>query len=152
MTKVGQDALDQKCATHTVGRRTRRWTLAIWFAIMDIAVVNVHVILGANKDSDNITSRDFLLFLGRDLIKEHIVSRSAIKNLPRELHATISRIAGISRDEQFPIPENPSKRRRYHICPRIKDQKHSTYCTQCCRGVCKSHSVQNITCDDCADS
>ncbi|KAJ8882598.1 hypothetical protein PR048_014409 [Dryococelus australis] len=133
-----------------VGCRTRRWALAIWFAIMDIAAVNAHVVLGATKDSDNITRRDFLVSLGRYLINEHLTSRSAIKNLSRELCATISRIAGTARDEQLPITENPSKRRSCHICPRTEDQKHSTYCNQCCRGVCKSHSVQSITCDDCA--
>ncbi|KAJ8868309.1 hypothetical protein PR048_029825 [Dryococelus australis] len=138
MTKAGVDALDQKCATYTAGRRTKRGSLTVWFAMMDIAAVNVH---------------DFLVrSLGRDLLKEHPASRSAIINPPRELRATISRTAGTARDEQLPIPENPSRRRRCHICPRIKDQKHSTYCTQCCRGVCKSHSAQNITCDNCADS
>ncbi|KAJ8877195.1 hypothetical protein PR048_021649 [Dryococelus australis] len=46
----------------------------------------------SNKDCDNITRRDFLVSLGRDLIKEHLASRSAMKNLPNELCATISRI------------------------------------------------------------
>ncbi|KAJ8870109.1 hypothetical protein PR048_029121 [Dryococelus australis] len=105
MTKAGADALDQKCPTYTVGCRTRRWTLAIWFAMIDIAA----------KDSDTITRRDFLVSLGRDIIKEHLACRSAIKNLLRELRATISRIAGTARDEQLPIPENPSKRRTCHL-------------------------------------
>ncbi|KAJ8879409.1 hypothetical protein PR048_020017 [Dryococelus australis] len=130
----------------------KEMTLTIWFSIMDIAAVNTHVFLDATKDNDSITHHDFLVSLGRDLIKEYLASRSAIKNLQRELHVTISRIAGTARDEQLLIPENPSRRRRCHICPRTKDQKHSTYCTQYCRGVCKSHSVQNITCNDCADS
>ncbi|KAJ8870977.1 hypothetical protein PR048_027279 [Dryococelus australis] len=84
-TKAGVYALDQKCATYTVGRRTRRWTLAIWFAIIDIAAVNAHVVLGATEDSDNITRRDFVVrSLGRDQIKDYLASRYAIKNLQRE--------------------------------------------------------------------
>lgn len=43
-TKGGADALDQKCALYRTGRRCRRWPLAIWFAVMDMATVNSHII------------------------------------------------------------------------------------------------------------
>ncbi|KAJ8872024.1 hypothetical protein PR048_028364 [Dryococelus australis] len=129
MTKAGIDALDQKWATHIVGGSTRRRILASWFAIMDISAVNAHVVLGANKDSDSIIRRNFLVCLGRDQIQEHLTSRSAIKNLPRELCATISRISGTETDEQLPITENPSKRHRCHIFP--PDQESEAFNLMC---------------------
>ncbi|KAJ8888478.1 hypothetical protein PR048_007968 [Dryococelus australis] len=84
-TKAGVDSLDQKCATYTVGRRTRRWILAIWFAIMDIAAVNAHLVLGATKDSDNITCCDFLVSLGR---LQEINSCLFLRTLQKDVNAT----------------------------------------------------------------
>ncbi|KAJ8867695.1 hypothetical protein PR048_031498 [Dryococelus australis] len=43
-TKGGFDSLDQKCACYSIGRRTRRWPMAIFYAMLDIAGVNSFII------------------------------------------------------------------------------------------------------------
>lgn len=43
-TKVGVDSLDQKRAVYLTHRRTQRWPLAIFYAMLDIASVNARVL------------------------------------------------------------------------------------------------------------
>ncbi|XP_050306964.1 uncharacterized protein LOC126743786 [Anthonomus grandis grandis] len=43
-TKFGVEALDAKCALYLVSRRTNRWPMAIFFAILNIAGVNSRVL------------------------------------------------------------------------------------------------------------
>lgn len=44
ITKEGANSLDQKCTTYSCGIITRRWPLAVFYAILDIAGVNARVL------------------------------------------------------------------------------------------------------------
>ncbi|KAF2890383.1 hypothetical protein ILUMI_15790 [Ignelater luminosus] len=43
-TKSGVDSLDAKCALYSVQRRSRRWPMAVFFAVLNIAGVNGYTI------------------------------------------------------------------------------------------------------------
>ncbi|XP_050300110.1 piggyBac transposable element-derived protein 4-like [Anthonomus grandis grandis] len=43
-TKAGVDALDQKCATYSTSRRTRRWSMVIFHMILNVSAINSRVI------------------------------------------------------------------------------------------------------------
>lgn len=42
--KSGVDSLDETCRSYTTGRRTSRWSMTIFFRILDISVVNSHIL------------------------------------------------------------------------------------------------------------
>jgi len=46
------DMLDQMCARYTVQRATRRWTMAMFYAVINIAAVNALVIYANNMNKD----------------------------------------------------------------------------------------------------
>jgi hypothetical protein len=46
------DMLDQMCAKYTVQRATRRWTMAMFYGMIDIAAVNALVIYANNLRKD----------------------------------------------------------------------------------------------------
>ena len=51
-TKRAVDMLDQTCARHTVQRATRRWALAVFYSMINIAAVNALVIYAHNMRKD----------------------------------------------------------------------------------------------------
>ena len=46
------DMLDQMCARYTVQRATRRWTMAMFYGMINIAAVNALVIYANNMHKD----------------------------------------------------------------------------------------------------
>ncbi|UYV74118.1 hypothetical protein LAZ67_11002171 [Cordylochernes scorpioides] len=61
MTKGGMNLLDQKTSLYSVGRRTKRWPLCIFFELLNIAGVNSKLILmGINPKNIYRRRKDFL--------------------------------------------------------------------------------------------
>lgn len=171
LTKGGDDALNQKCATFTVGRRSRRWPQVIWFAVLNIAGVNAHVILNSVDLHNRIDRQPFLKTFGFELIRPNLVRRSQINTLPRELSLSIKKY--VSRVEERPNdgearprqehqhpPAQPvqrpgaaqppgPKRRRCCLCPRNTDRKHPLGYAVCHLGVCRDHSTTRVVCNSC---
>jgi len=52
MTKGGVDTCDKMCASYSVSRVTRRWPLAVFYILMNIAGINSWVIYTINTPSD----------------------------------------------------------------------------------------------------
>ena len=71
------------CASYSVSRVTRRWPLAI---LMNIAGINSWVTYTMNTPSDEPQRRIlFLKILSLSLMEEHLISRSQIPSLPRDV-------------------------------------------------------------------
>ncbi|XP_066251428.1 piggyBac transposable element-derived protein 4-like [Euwallacea similis] len=150
-TKGGVDALDQKCALYSSSRRCRRWPLVIWYAIMGIAIINSHIFHAANPGLKKNRS-DFMKELGMSLINEQLKLRFAIPSLSRELRLIISKALGTEMTLQDPPrQEGRVVRRRCYLCPRSKDTKHSTVCSECHKAICKTHSLQQVICTSCKE-
>ena len=154
-TKSGVDSLDQKVANYTVHRRTRRWPLAIFYALLDIAGVNAHVLFTSEDSNSKVARRDFLISVGKSLITPHIKRRLGDPGLPRALVDVMKNAAGVtSKDADAAGPSRQEvgqsrKRKRCFLCPSTNDNKHSTVCRQCNKTVCKNHSVLTVCCDEC---
>jgi len=71
-TKCAVDMLDQICARYTVQRATRRWTMAMFYGMINIAAINSLVIYAHNmrkdKPENKIKRKDFLLRIAHDLM------------------------------------------------------------------------------------
>ena len=124
MTKGGVDSLDQKCATYTASRRTRRWPMAIFFALVDISSgVNAYRIYQAFEKSPEISRFDFMKGLAKSLTNPLMKRRIEMKNIPRELTFSIQRILGIDAEElariepDVPPQEEFEKRKTCTFCP-----------------------------------
>lgn len=88
--RVFVDALDQKCMNYSSQRRTRRWPMAIFGAMLNMSRVNCYVLLiTALDESTKLNRRDFSISLGKELIKEHMTRRLYIQQLPKELKLII---------------------------------------------------------------
>lgn len=151
-TKIGVDVLDQKCAHYSVGRRTQRWPMVVWYALMDIAGVNSNIVYQAANPNSKSSRRNFLVSLGRSLTENQLKKRIQNASLLRELKMTIRRICAMEEEPPAANQEAPRpKRQRCYLCPRNRDQKHSNFCVRCFKGVCKQLSKQDIVCDSCKD-
>lgn len=49
-TKAGVDAMDQKCANYCSSRRTQRWPMAIFHAILGMSSANSYILYNCFTD------------------------------------------------------------------------------------------------------
>jgi len=70
------DMLDQMCARYTVQQATRRWTMVMFYGMINIAAVNELVIYANNMRKDQpekkIKRKYFLLRIARDLVTQFV--------------------------------------------------------------------------------
>ena len=152
MTKGGVDSLDQKVSTHSTARRTRRWPMVIFFAILDIAAVNGHILMSSRKEIKSVARREFIISLGKSLVHSELLRRSRGKELPRELRQMILKVGNISvprREEEGSSTVVPGKRKRCTSCPRGRDRKAGTNCEMCNKPLCAGCAKK--ICPDCFD-
>lgn len=148
--KGGVDALDQKCMNYSCQRRTRRWPMAIFGAMLDMSRVNSYVLFVAALDeSIKLNRRDFSIELGKGLIKEHMIRRLSMQQLPRELKPIIENFVEVSpqHSESGPVRSYG----RCYLCGRKKDRKIKTTCNKCYQHVCKDHFKSIIHCATCLE-
>lgn len=146
-TKGGVDSLDQKCANYACNRRTRRWPMAVFFAVLNISTVNAFVLYQSYKDVQSIKRLNFLKALARSLVEPHMRARLAGSTLQNELRFTISRVLGIKVNEDMERTEEDVlerrgtcylcdwrlKRRTKYLCCVCK----KPICLQCSKKICK---------------
>ncbi|UYV61950.1 hypothetical protein LAZ67_1007149 [Cordylochernes scorpioides] len=90
LTKGGVDMVNQMCGTYSVGRRTNRWPLCLFFDLLNVAGINSEIIFKSlNINSPRVPRRIFLKNISLQLFQDHLKIRSQLKNLPRSLHDLI---------------------------------------------------------------
>ncbi|CAH1988902.1 unnamed protein product [Acanthoscelides obtectus] len=95
MTKGGVDTVDKMCNTYSVGRRTKRWPLAFFFQLLNIAginSINSQILYnGTHPESPHKSRRIFLKTLALSLMKPFLSERAAIPTLPIDIRHFLSR-------------------------------------------------------------
>ncbi|KAJ8943054.1 hypothetical protein NQ318_022598 [Aromia moschata] len=116
-TESGVDALIAKCALYSTSRRTNRWPMAIFHAILNIADVNSRVIYQFALNRKIIRRFEFLRELGIQLIEEHMRLRMSNNKVPLNIRNMAGDILGIPVPIlDVPIePIHKSKRKRCAI-------------------------------------
>lgn len=143
-TKGGIDALDEKCTIYSTNRRSRRWPLTLFYAMMNISMVNAFVIHSSLPENCEQSRFDFTKSLAWQLIEPHLKRRLINPHLPRELRQPISRILKC----EIPKPSvDLAKRVRCAMCPRSKDRKTKVCCISCSTPIC-SDCAKSV-CKDC---
>lgn len=148
-TKGGVDTFDQLCHKYSVSRKTRRWSLCVFYGILNIVGINSMILLhSSNATGKQVfkNRRTYLKTLAFDLIKPHLEDRFLYKTLPMHLQESIGGILGKKRSYDAPTPSK-SKSGRCSFCPRSKDRKSRTQCQKCKRFICLEH--QTKICQNC---
>lgn len=73
-TKGGVDSMDQKCSVYTSSRRTRRWTMAIFFRILDMSTTNAYIMHQSLRDRELMTRLEFMKNVAKHLIEPYETS------------------------------------------------------------------------------
>ncbi|UYV81193.1 hypothetical protein LAZ67_20000313 [Cordylochernes scorpioides] len=123
LTKDGVDMVNQMCGTYSVGRRTNRWPLCLFFDLLNVAGINSEIIFKSlNINSPRVSRRIFLKNISLQLFQDHLKIRSQLKNLPRSLHDLI--ILHCKKAEspeiEMSVESEPKKRKRCYVCPSTK--------------------------------
>lgn len=71
-TKGGIDTVDKLCATYDCARKTRTWSMVIFYSLLNGARINSLVIFSINNRNLKILKREFLRQLAFQLVSEHI--------------------------------------------------------------------------------
>ena len=151
-TKGGVDTFDQLCSLTNCIRKTRRWPLCLFFGMLNIAMVNAHILFSMRFPGVKGSRRDFLktaaLELCTPLIHHRLLSE---KNLNRGLRVVMRstlQLGNITPPALHQVGHKKlDKRRRCRTCPSTQDKKTNTACSRCNLAVCLAH--QSVVCPAC---
>ncbi|UYV77622.1 hypothetical protein LAZ67_15001759 [Cordylochernes scorpioides] len=88
---------------YSVGRRTKRWPLCLFFNFLDVVAINSAVIYKAVKQDGGMARKDFIKQLALQLMRDALNMRNQAKNLSRDLQVLIQKHAGTSSLEKRPM-------------------------------------------------
>jgi len=92
------------CARYTVKRTTRRWAMAMFYGMINIAAVNALVIYAHNMRKDQpekkTKKKDFLFRIVHDLVTPFVTQRYKLPTLPRNIKTAIVMCGFVSDSEE----------------------------------------------------
>lgn len=144
-TKIGVDLLDQRCSNYSTSRRTRRWSLTVFYRMLDISASNAYVINLSNESQKTESRFKFLKKLAGQLTKPHLERRVKNDHIQRDVRSSIRRILQIYEDlpstsevEKLEVRKtcstcNPKKKRKTaYLCILCK----VPICLECAKKIC----------------
>ena len=137
-TKYGVDVMDQMARLYSVKGGTRRWPVAVFYNILDLAAINAHILYKQCMDV-NMTRKRFILELVKQLCA------------PQRMARTVSSVAApvARRPLLIETPSPPTKRKKCQVA-RCSGNKTSDVCESCRRLVCgKCSEPAKIICCEC---
>lgn len=136
-TKYGVDVLDQMARAYSVKGGTRRWPVAVFYNILDLAGINAHILF-KECTSSKIARRKFLLRLAEELRAEFMEGKRAASQLTQ----------GPNQKNQ--PPQLTPKRRQCQVRRICKQNKTHDTCCKCHKPVCGNCARRTeVTCVDC---
>ncbi|CAI5668986.1 unnamed protein product [Oreochromis niloticus] len=125
-TKCGVDVMDQMVREYTVRRGTRRWPVAVFYNMIDMAALNAHVLYQAcNRTQERRV--DFLVEFARELANSHMAGKKARKE---QLLRT------------QPSTPSPGKRATCQVKHKCKNNHATVRCVHCYRYTCGKCRLQ----------
>lgn len=141
--------LQQMIYDYSVARRTKRYSLSIWFHMINIACVNSFIIYCVNNNTQ-ISRREFLKQLGLSLIQKTVTNRASDKHLTKQLRENAACFSSTPSFCSKAFNKLENKPMRCTVCPRKKDIKVRSFCNQCQLPMCKNHMIS--LCEKCSSS
>lgn len=168
-SKAAVDIMDKMLGEYTTKRTTRRWPLAFFFNILDIAALAGYILYTENNDLNTKSSkkhsirRSFLLDLGRQLALPSIIERSMNKRVCSYFKKRIA-IEYILGGPITPLADTETTQQTVarggrrqitgvcYICkngPEKRRRKTRKSCCDCKRPICDQHSLTFSKCHTC---
>jgi len=136
-TKRGTDTFDQLAKMYTTARISNRWTMRLFYGMLDQGAINAFVLYYLREDNEKIHRREFLKDLAFNLIQPYLRKRLEVPTLRINLKKTIKEVLG-EEDEVNVVTKLP-KRKRCSMCPYSDDVKTMYCCAKCRAPVCEKH-------------
>ena len=146
-TKGGVDTVDKLCATYSVSRITQLWTQAFFYISLNITGINAQILYFASEGADIHPRRIFLKNLSLQLMKEHLITRSKIPSLPKDVRIILKTHLELDNEPEQP----PLEGRKRGRCNQCRNSSTTLKCSQCNSFLCKKHSRTSISCGNCED-
>lgn len=160
-TKGGVDNSDKLIREYSCNRRTARWPYRLFMNIVDICCLNAFVVFIEKnpewKKQNTARRRCFMLQLGNELALKNMEKRASFANNKSYVKSAL-KDCGINVDGRNQISgcntnvaNSAKKRARCYQCPRQKDKKVNTTCSQCNKFICEEHRIKqtHIVCTNC---
>ncbi|XP_073345276.1 uncharacterized protein [Pagrus major] len=119
-TKYGVGVLDQMARAYSVKGGTRRWPVAVFYNILDLAGINAHILF-KECTSSRIARRTFLQQLAEELRAEYMEGKGAARQ---------------SAQGGPPQQQQTQKRRQCQVRRNCKQNKTSDTCSKCHKPAC----------------
>lgn len=148
-TKSGVDTVDKLCSDYNCARNTRRWTMVIFYAMLNVAGINSFVIHNINNPNKKTLRRDFIRQLSFQLINDNLKYRATLPHLPRSLKERIKEICGMDESPKEAEAKN-NTRGRCRFCDRKKNRPTRYFCCKCQDYMCLEHA--NFLCANCLEN
>lgn len=94
-TRSGVNTMDQMIENYSVARKSSRWTLAVFYCLLNIGGLNSVVVYRENT-REKLIHLTFLKTLGRQLMEEQLKYRSTISNLPKQIKTRLQNYVLVS--------------------------------------------------------
>ncbi|UYV64723.1 hypothetical protein LAZ67_3001764 [Cordylochernes scorpioides] len=108
---------------YSVGRRTKRWPLCLFFKFLDVVAINSAVIYKAVKQDGGMARKYFIKQLALQLIGDALNMRNQAKYLSRDLQVLVQKHAGTSSLEAVGKGDgfvSVGRRQKWHTCVRTE--------------------------------
>lgn len=167
-TKGGVDVMDKMLGEYTVKRRTKRWPLALFYNMVDVAALASYILYRSHHP--NSISKDqrrkFLKDLSKHLCMQSVKDRSGNKLITGKyfIRSAIEMVLGrpiVAAQSPEIGSKVPFGRRgastvvgRCYVCQceTRKQRKTRKACAICLKPVCDEHSIQSTTCFSCKET
>lgn len=156
--KCGVDVMDQMLGTYSCKRRTRRWPLAFFYNILDIAALAAYILhYEMNGKSKANGRRLFIHSVANELVGPQIMDRMQNPNVikhfsPRSgIESFLGYAVFFKSSSTEAIPSTSDKKRSCKMCwENDKLQRKTRFlCKECQNSVCLQHSKQYQKCFQC---
>lgn len=140
-TKEAVNTVDQMRSKYNVARCSLRWPLTLFFAMMNIAIINAWVIYKLNSRTI-LPRKVFIEKLATDLTKPLLFQRLQKPHLSQDVRPVIRKCLGVSTDE--PV-QQLMEQGLCAYCPRVKNRKTKSTCQSCLSLICGIHTIKVCT-------
>ena len=147
-TKSGVDTFDQMCSLQSCTRMTNRWSITVFYGMLNAAAVNAFVLYHEHKPQNTLKRRLYQKALAMNMIKALAQRRLFNSTLPRGLRFTIrSTFPDLTSTTPAEITRMLPKRKSCHTCRSPRRKRTRYQCRKCGAPVCINHF--RVFCKDC---
>lgn len=149
--KGGVDAVDRLKVNYSVARTSSRWTLTLFWSVLNIAGINSHILLRLGKN-EQISRKQFLMSLSRSFVYDLARLRMAeTVQLPMAVRLRIDTVFPRREDDPavqlFDPPIEGAAKGRCYLDTSTQNRSSTVRCNKCKRFICTFHRI--LFCTEC---